>query len=327
LLDADESVPRDIRVFTANGTETRPVTSDPHLRDTDGDGLDDNTEWTNLTDPRDPDTDHDGLLDGPDLVLQPGTALYEALRARGIVQAPDSGRLLGESQAGTHPFEWDSDRPIRDGLPDGAELQGWFVTTAARGRYLVTSDPAVPDTDHDGLSDGEEQRRGCDPREGDTDADGAHDAVDADCAHDVRVRIAVDTVTLNRSLDSSGDTDLLLQVQAGGEVREHTQALRVGLNQVNFTWEVDVDDQGVWQALDVRMALDFWDRDLAGDDPSSGVQRQPIRLAGDGNSLSLAFDAFAGRWRDDALGIEGGAVRDIAGTDGSVRLRVELVLV
>lgn len=62
-----------------------------------------------------------------------------------------------------------------DGLPDADEVNGWEVRVTdgdgvVRAR-LVSSDPAVPDSDFDGLTDAEERAAGTDPRRKDTDAD------------------------------------------------------------------------------------------------------------------------------------------------------------
>lgn len=58
----------------AQGFAYRRVSSNPGLADSDGDGLSDEDEYLNRTDPKDPDTDRDGLLDGVDP--------YPACRAR-----------------------------------------------------------------------------------------------------------------------------------------------------------------------------------------------------------------------------------------------------
>jgi hypothetical protein len=95
--------------------------------DSDGDGLTDAEEDTNLdgvvgsgeTDPNNPDSDSDGLSDGKEV------SLY-----------------------GTNPLDNDSDN---DGLVDGTEV-GIFGT-----------DPNDADSDNDGLTDGEEVASGSDP--------------------------------------------------------------------------------------------------------------------------------------------------------------------
>lgn len=62
-----------------------------------------------------------------------------------------------------------------DGFADWFEMLGWEMTIElANGQVVqgyVTSDPFNPDTDGDGLTDGEENARSMDPRTDDSDAD------------------------------------------------------------------------------------------------------------------------------------------------------------
>lgn len=73
-----------------------------------------------------------------------------------------------------------------DGLPDHVEQRGWLVTIELTNRdgnfdrrdthsRDVTSDPRIPDTDGDGLSDKTERELATDPRDPDTDGDGIND--------------------------------------------------------------------------------------------------------------------------------------------------------
>ena len=65
-----------------------------------------------------------------------------------------------------------------DGLTDVNESAGWNVTVMVAKKaktYRVTSEPLLPDTDHDGLPDLEERALGTDPRKTDTDGDGLSD--------------------------------------------------------------------------------------------------------------------------------------------------------
>lgn len=68
LTDAEEQAGWSVRIRLGDGRiETRVVTSDPFLADTDGDGVSDVDERTYGTDPRSPDTDRDGLTDFQEL--------------------------------------------------------------------------------------------------------------------------------------------------------------------------------------------------------------------------------------------------------------------
>ncbi|MBI2373990.1 MAG: thrombospondin type 3 repeat-containing protein [Deltaproteobacteria bacterium] len=98
---------------------------DPDAGDTDGDGLDDDTETTLGTDPNDADTDDDGRDDGDEI-------------AAGSPTTFDSG-------ADTDPRDADTDD---DGIRDGEEV----VT----GTDTFVTNPLNPDTDGDGIRDGVE---------------------------------------------------------------------------------------------------------------------------------------------------------------------------
>ena len=112
--------------------------TDPNNPDTDGDGIDDAFEFYYGTDPLNPDTDGDGFTDGEEI-------------------AAGSDPL--------DPMSWPSDAVDSDGdgLPDAIE-------------DILGTDPNNPDTDGDGLTDGEEYlQHGTDPLNPDTDGDGYTD--------------------------------------------------------------------------------------------------------------------------------------------------------
>jgi hypothetical protein len=145
--------------------------TDPAKADTDGDGLADGLEDKNQnhlyepglgeTDPTKGDTDGDGCIDG-----------YEDKNHNGLYEtelSETNPRSAGDCAGGS----LDSDH---DGLPDAAELG------------LTGTDPANPDTDGDGLLDGQEcaynassRTVDCasDPLLKDTDCDGLSDKLEA----------------------------------------------------------------------------------------------------------------------------------------------------
>ncbi len=132
--------PVSVTPYVQPAAVTRHVTSDPTLRDTDGDGLDDNAEYLAGTDPRNPDTDGDGLSDS------------------------------AEVAAGTNPLDADTDDDLRT---DGAEIgEALIIRVAGKASYQVFSDPLVADADLDTLVDGQEAAHGTDPTKADTDGDG-----------------------------------------------------------------------------------------------------------------------------------------------------------
>ncbi len=152
--------------------------------DTDGDGLTDDDETNNTgTDPNNPDTDGDGYNDGGEVNIgsdpldpcdpNPMNPLCD-IDGDGV----DNG---GETTAGTDPNNPDTDG---DGVTDGEEINGVndpgtpYVPTG-------TSDPLDPcdpllssptcDQDGDGVDNGDETTSGTDPQDPDTDNDGVND--------------------------------------------------------------------------------------------------------------------------------------------------------
>ena len=175
LSYTDETNGWDIRVYYVNGTNTTiHVTSDPNKYDTDGDGLSDFEELARLTNPRSNDTDGDGLSD------------YDEIKVYG-----------------TYAMDQDSERPYPDGLMDGIEVNGWYINVSGV-KTLVTSDPLSFNTDGDGWSDYEEYQHKTNPRDGDTDDDGAMDSIDIDPVWNIKVTIDLINFTLISSPNQYG---------------------------------------------------------------------------------------------------------------------------
>jgi len=115
--------------------ETQTTKTDPTKSDTDGDGLNDKEEiYTYMTNPKRPDTDSDGLTD------------YEEVKIYG-----------------TNPRVMDTDQ---DALDDLYEVRhAWDISNCTTSVHNIMiggvpyndhTDPLNPDTDNDGLLDGEE---------------------------------------------------------------------------------------------------------------------------------------------------------------------------
>ena len=116
--------------------------TDPFVRDTDRDGLDDGPEVNNYgTDPTAADTDDDGLRDAAE--LQQGA---DPLRADTDGDGLEDGR---EVRLGTSPVDDTTDADA-DGLTTEREVD-------------LGTDPTVADTDGDLLDDGTEVRLGTNP--------------------------------------------------------------------------------------------------------------------------------------------------------------------
>jgi len=152
--------------------------------DTDGDGLSDYYEERVLgtTDPADADSDDDGLNDG-DEVNTHGTDPNDTDSDDDTL--PDGWEVDG----GLDPTDDTGDNgvggdPDADGLTNGAEL--------ANG-----TDPSNPDSDDDGLSDGDEVNvYGTDPADPDSDDDTYLDGVEVDHGTDPNNAGSVPTNTL-----------------------------------------------------------------------------------------------------------------------------------
>jgi uncharacterized protein (TIGR03382 family) len=180
-----------------DGEEVLTVGTDPLNPDTDGDGLGDGREVDEVgTDPVDPDTDDDGLsdleeLEGPDGVEGTGDET-DPLDA----DSDDDGLSDGEERAlyGTDPNDADTDDGgVNDGdevdrgtdpLDGSDDLPPDEVDTDGDGLFDFQepgfgTDPFDPDSDNDGVNDGDEVTvTGTDPNDPDSDDDGLTDGVE-----------------------------------------------------------------------------------------------------------------------------------------------------
>ncbi|MGH1434483.1 MAG: hypothetical protein ACRBG0_08495, partial [Lewinella sp.] len=131
--------------------------------DQDTDGLTNDEEIIAGTDPTDPDTDDDGLNDGEEVtgIDDPTTPAVPS----GTSDPNDSCDPLGLLTVDTD----------NDGLTDCEETTGIDDPTTPANPNGNTSDPNDPDSDDDGLDDGEEATNGTDPMDPDTDDDGLTD--------------------------------------------------------------------------------------------------------------------------------------------------------
>lgn len=127
------------------------LNTDPAVVDTDGDGLSDGDEVLVYgTAPLAPDTDGDGFLDG-DEVAQGTDPLNPSSYPGSPVDSDGDGLPDSlEYELGTDPFDPDTDG---DGLTDGDEY------------YVYQTGTRNPDTDGDGYLDGQEVENGTDPND------------------------------------------------------------------------------------------------------------------------------------------------------------------
>ncbi|MFX0005648.1 MAG: SdrD B-like domain-containing protein, partial [Candidatus Hermodarchaeota archaeon] len=145
----------------SDGEEVNTYGTGPTNPDTDGDGLSDGEEVNTYgTDPLESDTDGDGMNDGWEVLYNP---TLDPNNPDDDILDPDSDLLTNFEEYGlnTNPTNPDTDG---DGLSDGEEVNTYITN------------PLEPDTDGDGLWDGEEVNTySTDPLEFDTDVDGLSD--------------------------------------------------------------------------------------------------------------------------------------------------------
>ncbi len=135
-------------------------------QDTDGDGLSDADETKSHTDPNNPDTDGDGFTDGEEVNFLHTDPLKKTsyAEALAVVQAMPSNSPLRASWIARHPAPTSS--------PTAASTTTAPVITPFP---RISSSAASVDSDHDGLTDAQEQALGTDPHNPDTDGDGLTD--------------------------------------------------------------------------------------------------------------------------------------------------------
>ena len=140
------------------GTTPAPAPP-PGPTDTDGDGLSDQDETVQGTDPANPDTDADGLKDGEEVTAYHTDPTKADTDADGYSDGDEAYAGFDPTRPGNSRLQ-DSDG---DGLADVYETQHGM-------------DPNDRDMDNDGLSDGDELRvYKTDPTKADTDGDGFTD--------------------------------------------------------------------------------------------------------------------------------------------------------
>ena len=142
--------------------------------DCDSDGLDNDNETFNGTDPTNPDTDGDGINDGdevnngsnPSDSCDPNPAA-----ANGTADCDNDGLTTDEETTeGTDPANPDTDG---DGIDDGTEVDNG--TSPINFCDPVSSGLGTDDCDLDGLTNDDETTAGTDPNDADTDDDGLND--------------------------------------------------------------------------------------------------------------------------------------------------------
>ncbi len=138
-------------------------------RDSDGDGLTDAFEEELGTDPLVADSDGDGLLDGQEVGDTDGDGTIDALDPDDDGDGVPTSEELGRDTDGDRiPDHQDADDD-GDGIPTAEDPNPLVPDTVVEGAV---------DSDHDGLSDAQEEALGTDPLDPDSDDDGVPDGVE-----------------------------------------------------------------------------------------------------------------------------------------------------
>jgi hypothetical protein len=170
----------------ATETTTAPETAEPVVADApaatgtdqDADNFTDALEGDLGLNPADADTDGDYVADGDELNLYSTNPTIADTDGEGSL---DGVELFGRL---TNPLLWDegstatSSDPAASSEPVATDNAGMIADdTAAAGLAAESGlDPRNPDSDGDGILDGDEVNRyGTDPQSGDTDGDGLWD--------------------------------------------------------------------------------------------------------------------------------------------------------
>jgi outer membrane protein OmpA-like peptidoglycan-associated protein len=239
-----------------------PFGASPVLVDTDGDGLDDPEEYVLGTAPDLADTDGDGLQDPEEGPLGLNPTAFDT----------DGGGVGDGTEIadGTDPLA-----PVDD-LRDGEDFDNDGLANQIE-RDLGRSDPRDPDSDDDGLNDGEEVVGGTRPDDDDTDGDGLSDG------GEVLIR---GTDPLLRDTDGDGiddgvevrdtGTDPTLADTDGGGTEDGVEVAE-GSDPLDPTDDIDVvlrdpDGDGLITQLERQLGTDENDADSDDDGLTDGEE-------------------------------------------------------
>jgi formylglycine-generating enzyme required for sulfatase activity len=163
----------------SDGDEVNTHHTDPKDGDSDNDGLSDGDEVDNYqTDPKDPDSDNDGLSDGdevdnyqtdPNNPDSDGDTFPDGGEVTSGTDPEDGGSAPADSDQNGLPDDWESLYPGIGGGEADYDNDG----LSNRDEWLYGTDPAKPDSDGDGTSDGDEVHvHHTDPKDGDSNPQG-----------------------------------------------------------------------------------------------------------------------------------------------------------
>jgi MYXO-CTERM domain-containing protein len=317
-----------------DATNTVVVTALAQSTDSDGDGIDDVTEFCNLgTDPNDTDSDDDGLDDGEEAdadtdgdglsnAIDPDSdndGIFDGTESGVVTPGPgtDTGRGHFVPDADptetTNPLDRDTDTPTGEtGFDDGSEDEnhngrvdpGEFDPNERADDLFDLSNggPAIPppDGDADGLTDDEEDFSGTDPGDADGDDDGLLDGAEPNWNSDT------DRDGILNVFDTDSDNDGLFDGTEAGvaDASDHTDTGADAFvpdadpDTTTFVLVADSDRGGV---RDGAEDPNHDGRVDAGElDPNNGADDLTPPLDTDGDGLTDAEEGFAGIDPNDA---------------------------
>ena len=252
--------------------------TDPNKADSDDDGLTDGEEKKLGTNPNEADSDGDGVNDGDEVT--DGT---DPLKA----DTDGDGLKDGEEKdKGTDPLKADTDG---DGLSDKQELDGSENTEHGN----EPTDPTKADSDKDGLTDRTEIEIGTDPNVADTDGDGVNDGDEVKAGTNPTVK---EETPEEPAKDSDGDGVTDEQEAADGTDPNKSDSDGDGLSDGEEKQrgtdpnKADSDGDGVNDGDEITDGTDPLKSDSDGDGLNDGEEKEkgtdPLKADTDGDGLS-----------------------------------------
>jgi hypothetical protein len=180
-------IPTDTPTNAATATHTPTEEQGPigNLLDSDGDGLTDVEEILCKTNPHNPDSDNNGINDrdqcyGKDSRLDTGFGVGASLPQANCGSSVNPSPTTTESQAAS-PIVPSEPTPTPTAAPKDSDSDGLSDAEEA----LWGTNPQIPDSDRDGLLDGDEVHKYfTQPTSRDSDGDGETDGDEVDCGSD-----------------------------------------------------------------------------------------------------------------------------------------------
>ncbi|WP_111980015.1 hypothetical protein [Algibacillus agarilyticus] len=264
--------------------------------DDDNDGISDDDEIANGTDPLNADTDADGVNDLADAFPTDATETLDTDNDgtgnnADLDDDNDGVSDLDEAANGTNPLNADTDA---DGVNDLVDVFPTDATETLDSDADGTGDNADLDDDNDGVSDLDEATNGTDPLNADTDADGVNDLADA-FPIDATETLDTDTDGTGNNADLDDDNDGIsdLDEAANGTNPLNADTDADGVSDlvdvfpIDATEWADVDNDGIGDNADTDN-----DNDGVSDIDEVTAGTDPLNPDTDADGVDDALDVF-----------------------------------